>query len=332
MGCYAVSVAIRKKRDRTQEQLDQLRDVQRDPNPSISVVADALGSTSNYVIAKAAAIVEANGLRQLIPQLIDAFDRLMTDPRELDKGCAATTAIIKALYALDYQEPAPYRRGIRHRQEEGFGPTDTATELRGACAMGLAQTSDDGAMDELIRLLTDAEAPARLSAARAIGCRNDPAGIPALMLKIHLGDREVEVLAECLVSILSIALNDRTLSFVVEQLDAGDNDIAEAAALALGSVRDERAFDALRKKWDETPFGTMSERLLHAMALSRMEKAIEFLNGLIATEPPRVASMAVRALATHRRDPRIAGLLEANLEQRPELEAVIRAALNRSTL
>ena len=323
---------IRKKRDRTQEQLDQLREIRNNAAGSIRVLEDALKSASNHVAAKAAAIIEGDSLRQLTSQLLAAFDRFMADAPRIDKGCAATTAIVKALYALDYQDPTPYRRGIRHRQNEGLGPTDVATELRGASAMGLAQTSDDRAMDELVLLLTDPEAPARLSAARAIGCLNDPAGIPVLMLKVHSGDREVEVLAECMASILAIGINDRTLAFVVEQLDSGGNDSAEAAALALGSVRDERAFDALREKWDATPFGTLRERILQAIAMSRTEKAIGFLNGLIAREPLRTASMAVRALSMHRRDSRIAAMVEANLEARPELASVIREAFNRSTL
>ncbi len=76
----------------------------------------------------------------------------------------------------------------------------------------------------------------------------------------------------------------------------------------------------------------MSERILHAMAMSRTEKAIGFLNELIAKEPLRTASMAVRALAMHRRDSRITAMVEANLEARPELAAVIRDSFNRSTL
>jgi hypothetical protein len=119
---------------------------------------------------------------------------------------------------------------------------------------------------------------------------------------------------------------------VVEQLDSGGNDLAEAAALALGSVRDERAFEALRDKWDSTPFGTMSERILYAMALSRTERALDHLHGLIANEPFRVASMAVRALAIHRRDERISERMRRHLEDRPELASVIRDAFNRSTL
>jgi len=203
-------VAIRKKRDRTQEQLDQLRDIRGQAAASIPALEDALRSTSNYVVAKVAAIIEDEALRQMTSQLLAAFDRFMPDAPRIDKGCAATTAIVKALSALDYRDPAPYRRGIRHHQNEGLGPIDVATELRGACAMGLAQTNDDRAMDELVLLLTDSEAPARLSAARAIGCRNDATGIPVLMLKVHLGDREVEVLAECMASILAISLTQRT--------------------------------------------------------------------------------------------------------------------------
>ena len=323
---------MKKKRDRTQEQLDRLRQVRTDAADPAPILRDALASPSNYVASKAAALVEELQVTALIPDLLTAFDRFMADAPALDKGCSATEAIIKALYALDYQEPGPYLRGIRHRQPEGFGQGDVATGLRGACALGLSQTRDERALDELVLLLTASEAPARLSAARAIGCRNEPSCIPLLQLKVHIGDPELEVLAECMAGMLAIACNQRTLNLVSEELDSTDRDRAEAAAIALSSVRDDRAFEALRSKWESTGPGPLGERLLRAIAMSRTEKAIEFLTGLVAGQPLRIATMAVNALSIQRRDSRIAAMAAELASQRPEVANAIRAAFNRSTL
>lgn len=323
---------VKKKRDRTQEQLDQLRQIRTHAADSIPALKEAMGSPSNYVVAKAAEIAEEALLKPLTDDLLAAYQRFMADAPKLDKACAATTAIVKALYALDYQDPAPYRRGIRHHQFEGLGPVDIATELRSVCALGLAQTRDEGVLDELVVLLADAEARARLSAARAIGCRNEVAAIPVLMLKVLLGDAEFEVLAECMAAMLAIATNPRTLRFVVDQLDSADTDRAEAAAIALGSIRDERAFEAIRAKWNVTVTGPIRERLLQAMSMSRTESAIQFLLGLVAEEPVRIAVMATEALAIHRRDSRIEALVAQLAVQRPEIANAIRSAFNRSTL
>jgi HEAT repeat protein len=324
---------VKKKRDRTQQHLDELRRIRNDaPADSLPIIRAALASPSNFVVAKAADIAGQQGLHALTPHLLEAFERFIADAPRLDKGCAATTAIVKALYTLDYQQPGPYLRGIRHHQMEGLGPVDVAAELRGASAMGLAQSSDDRAVDELVLLLTDPEAPARMSAARAIGCRNESAVIPVLLLKVHVGDPELEVLAECMIGMLAVALNDRTLALVSGQLDSSDPDRAEAAALALGTVRDDRAFEVLRAKWDSTAHGPLRQRLLHAMAVSRNEGAIGFLCRLAAEEPVRIANLAIEALSIHWFDARIAALAAELAQKRPDCASAIRSAFNRSTL
>ena len=52
-------------------------------------------------------------------------------------------AIARALFALDYDGEGLYLAGMRHVQmEPGWGgSSDTAVELRGMCAMGLASTN-----------------------------------------------------------------------------------------------------------------------------------------------------------------------------------------------
>ncbi len=320
---------ISMKRDRTQQRLDSLRSARLTPNSSESIAAlrEALRDSSNYVVAKAAEIVEQGLVGGLVPDLLDAYDRMFANPAK-DKGCEALTAIAKALYALDYQSAEPYLRGIRHKQMEGsFGPpTDVATGLRSVCGLALVHTQYAETIDELTLLLTDEYAPVRLSAARALGCTGLDACIPLLKFKVYVGDPEFEVVAECMASMLALSVS-RSLAFVVEQLDSSYTDRSEAAAVALGTVRDEKAFEALRTKWDSTAFGEIRERILDAMAASRTDQAIEFLIGLVADEPARTAAMAVKALAIHRRDAKIHGLVrEAAAKRGKDLDLVVSSA------
>ena len=311
------------KRDRTQQRLDQLRTVKNSPESAESrmILADALKDPSNYVAAKAADLIEQFRVPELVPSLLAAYDRHFGD-----RGCEATTALAKALYALDYQHPEPYLKGIRHRQMEGYGTqSDVASGLRGVCALALVLTNHPKTIDELTLLLTDEEAPARLSAARALGCTGQESVIPLLMFKVYTGDDEMEVLAECMASMLAVSI-PRSLEFAIQQLDSSNAARSEASALALGSVRDERAFEALRQKWDSTAFGEIRERVLHAMAASRTDKAIEFLMGLVKDEPERTAALAVKALSIHRRDSRIISMIEEAGRLRLDLQAAIRSA------
>ena len=313
------------KRDRAQQRLDQLRSLRSAPvtPQSREIIASALADASNVVAARAAALVEELQLRELTTDLLTAFGRFLGGN---DKACDASNAIAKALYALDFTEPEPYLLGVHHVQMEGsYGPpVDAAAELRGVCAMGLAQTKHDGVLEELAVLLNDAWPGPRLAAAKAIGCCNQAAGIPLLLFKVLIGDKEPDVITECLISLLALSI-PRTLTFVAEQLSSHDDARAESAAIALGAVRDDRAFEVLRAKWDATAFGEIRGALLTAMASSRNERAIQFLVSMIASEPVRTAAMAVKALGMHRHDERIRTLVQNAAAARPELAATIRA-------
>jgi len=309
------------KRDRTQQRLDQLRTagLRPDTEASIATLRDALAQdTSNYVTAKAASIIETAQIRDLTPEMLAAYERLFTDPKGKDRGCEGLTAIAKALYAIDYHEPAPYLRGIRHVQMEGYGGnSDVATGLRGICALALAQTRYERTLDELVLLLTDRYPQPRWSAARALGCTGLESVIPLLMFKVLTGDEEPQVSAECMIAMLTLSVN-QTLPFVIEQLDSSDADRAECAAIALGTVRDEKAFTALREKWDSTAFGPIRERILHAMSASRTDTAIDFLLSLLIREPARTALLVANALTLHKRDERICRLVQEAVNKRPE--------------
>src|SRR5271157_5611035 len=108
------------KSDPIERSLDRLGELRRAAASEtvIQEVREFLRNRSNLVIAKAAKVVRELQIKELIPDLVAAFSKLMTDAPRLDKRCAATTEIVSALYELNYQEPAPYLAGLKHVQME----------------------------------------------------------------------------------------------------------------------------------------------------------------------------------------------------------------------
>ncbi|BDC49593.1 hypothetical protein F183_A19090 [Bryobacterales bacterium F-183] len=315
------------KRDRTQRRLDQLRVLRHAPNsPSATeTLTEILSEPSNYAAARAASLIEEAQLLHLAPQLVQAFHRFLTDAPKHDRGCEATTAIAKALYALDQHHYDVYAKGSRHKQPEGgFGtPTDSAQALRGICAMGLSQIRRPDVLDDLVRLLADDSPTVRSSAARAISCATTgDVAIPLLKLKLYCGDEEPDVLSECMAAMLAASFS-RSVDTVLQQLESSTPGRSEAAAIALGSVRDERVFEVLHDKWQRTASSTMRTRILEALSMSRTQKGLDFLYDLVANETSSTAQAAAKALSIHRHDPRIFGRLQEIAGERKEIARVL---------
>jgi len=284
--------------------LAALRAARADPtsDSSLAEIRKGLGSKHNLAVAKAAAIVGEHELSGFTADLIAAFDRLMADPGS-DKGCAAKAAIAEALYRLGHDDPAVFLRGIRHVQMEPVfgGRVDTAIDLRGACALGLVRMGYRHALVELADLLADREAPARISAARAIAYRGGEDGAPLLRLRALVGDPEPQVVAECLTALLRIAPR-QSLAFVTSFLEAKDEALAEGAALALGGARLPEAFPLLRE-WAERAIGAGPRRAaLLALATLRREEAFEYLLALVRDGSPPMAAEAITALGIYKED------------------------------
>src|ERR1700689_1964277 len=78
----------------------------------------ALKHSSNLIVAKAAELcseLQAKGLldaRELLPHLLEAWDRMFENPAKTDPQCWAKNALIRALTALGVQESAPFLRGV----------------------------------------------------------------------------------------------------------------------------------------------------------------------------------------------------------------------------
>jgi hypothetical protein len=243
----------------------------------------------------------------------------MKDPSKLDKGCAATTEIVGALYELDYGEPDVYLRGIHHVQmEPSFGPpVDAAAKLRGVSALGLARTRHPAALDEIVSLLVDEWPEARIGAVRAMAVNGGAAGALLLKLKILAGESEPQVLAECFSGLLAAA-PERSLQLVAGFVDSEDSAVAEAALLALGSSRLPEALDWLKGKWERTASSPRRKIVLLAIAMVRSDAAIEFLLELLAECTPAVAKDVIAALAFFRNNDRIRSQVESVVARRNE--------------
>src|SRR4029077_234430 len=142
--------------------------------------------------------------KDLAQEMVTAFGGFMIDPIENDKTCAGKTAIVRALNALDFQEPEVFLAGIRHVQLEPAwgGAQDTAAELRADCAMAVVRLGHPRANILLTDLLADSERVVRIAAAQALAASGSNASLLLLRLKARLGDRDPEVTGECLTGLM----------------------------------------------------------------------------------------------------------------------------------
>jgi HEAT repeat protein len=313
------------RRDRVREQLDLIRALRDAPRTeqALARLEEALADRSNLVVAAAATLVAEAELAELAPRLPPAFERFLIDPLRSDKGCKAKTAVVNALYRNQAGEALCldiYRRGLRYVQPEPVwgGNQDTAAELRGLCALGLAQLDPPGVIEDLAELLADPEPTARALCARAIGASGQEAGLPLLRYKVRLGDPHPEVLMECCLGLIWLSPR-RSLPFVGELLERGDAPLREAAAMALGQSRREEALPLLLRFAESRPAGS-GERwvALTAVAVLRSSEALAYLLKLVREAAPELAAQAVRALALHRYDEALRGKVEADVRARQD--------------
>lgn len=288
-------------------------------------LAPFLRHKSNHAVAAAAGAAENLEAVALAPDLVQAFEKLMRDPAKLDPACKATTAIVQALIQLDEAATTVYFAGIRHVQREGsYGPpVDAAAPLRGLCARGLARTGHPDALLECVTLLADSEVAARTGAVRAIADSGRPDGVLLLRLKALLGDKEIDVMGECFAGLLSLDPAG-SVEFVAKFLDSRTEGIGEQAALALGESRLPAAFEMLREAWERGGAGEQRRTLLVAIAMLRIDEALEFLLGRLAEESGPVAADALAGLAFYARDEAVLGRVQSIIQARGDsaLEAV----------
>ena len=295
---------------KTEDCLEALSRLREDPTaPAVRAeIGQYLAHKSNAVVAKAAKMAGDFELQDLRPHLIEAFHRFMKDPAATDRGCAAKTAVVRALEAMAAPEEAIYLAGIRHIQMEGsYGPPiDTAAALRSASAMALVHMHHPDAVLHIVTLLVDREADARIGAVRALAWSERPEVVPLLRLKVLAGDKSIDVIAECFTALLAVS-PARSLDFVAGYLDSSAAAVAETAALALGQSRDTAALDILKNRCATGAGESLRRALFAGLALAREDGAFEFLFSLVETAPEKIAAQALSALAIYRHDDRIRG-------------------------
>lgn len=293
----------------TEDKLADLRALEdgSDPATRASAISAALGDRNYRVVAQGAKLASEASLDELVPELVAAYRRFLDNPLESDPNCVAKEAIVRALVRLEYDDAQFFRQGLRYRQHEPVwgGTTDTAIEVRAACAMGLVATGHTRALVELSELLADPEAGARAGAARAIAC-GDPRDAELLLrAKVLLGDPEPAVIDECFAGVLAVE-PDESPAFVARYLTGGNEVIREMAALALGGSRSPGALGHLRAAWEEVPAESdFRKTLIRAVAMHRSDAAVDWLLSLIADADASLAQEVVEALAAHRRNPKL---------------------------
>lgn len=288
----------------------------------------ALGARSSFAVAAATDLLFASDT-ELLALLPQAFERFLTNAEQSDKGCSAKTAIARTLERIESDEESVFRRGLFHIQKEPVfgGRQDTAVELRGICALGLARLAPPGVLSLLAELLADPEHGARTAAARALGCTGLDGAVPLLRYKALVGDAEPLVLAECLTSLLGLE-QGAALRFVQRFLSPEDEERGDAAALALGQSRLPQAIPLLTE-YAEQPPRLRRKAALVALAMMRRPEATSYLLELVREAEIGQATQAVEALAPYRHDPALQRQLTEAVEGRRS--PVLSAALSRAS-
>jgi HEAT repeat protein len=288
---------------KTEDKIEALRQcVEQGSNTEAQVsLRKALKEKSNFLVAKAAEWTAEQLAYDLIPDLAAAFERFLNDAGTSDKTCAAKRAIARALYNLDYDNAAFFRRHLYYRQMEPVwgGSVDTAVEVRCTCALGLVASGDPQAVLYLLELLHDEEFQVRIGAIKAIELVQPFQAEIVLRHKILQGDQEPEVIAQSFSSLVKVA-PEESLEFISGFLHGDDDVLRESAALALGESRLNEALDLLIEASDHL-FGIepVTPGFYRAIALQRNDKAYDYLLDKVATAPAEQAAYAIAALSVY---------------------------------
>ena len=273
-------------------------------HPDREQLRKALRDRNNYLVARAADIAAEQGLDELIPDLLAAFERFFIDATRTDPQCLAKTALAKALRHLGHHGAPAYLRGIQHVQLEPTwgGRADTAAGLRGTCALALTDCALDDV--EILTYLADALADpdnvVRIDAAMAIEQLNRPEGAILLRLKALTGDPDPLVMGQCFSSMLSLAPMG-IVAFISRFLKSPSQDVQLEAASALAQCRDPEAMSVLREFWEGPLLSNdVRQALLVNLGASPLREAADFLLEIVADAPIALATGAVAALAASR--------------------------------
>jgi hypothetical protein len=293
--------------------LEELR-TSADAPATSEALRRALGGRNNYIVSKAATVAGDLRLQALVPELLTAFDRFLTNPAKSDPQCWAKNAIAKALVDLGHTDADVFVKGLRHFQMEPVwgGQADTAAVLRATCTMALVncRLDDLALLRHLVSALTDPntrECPGklvRIDAARAIAQLGAPEGALLLRLKALLGDPEPEVIGQCFASLLSLETVE-AVGFIAQFLDPNNNlqpseEIQLEAACALAQCDQAEGLVIVKNYWERWTVPEFKQAVLLSLGASPLRAATDFLLSLLSEASPQLAADAVRALAASR--------------------------------
>jgi HEAT repeat protein len=313
--------------DKKLEALEALRAAPDSPDTA-GQLQKALKDRNNYAVSKAARIAGDLQFRALVPDLLAAFDRFMTDPVKSDPQCWAKAAIVKALKDLGHDDAGVFLRGASHRQLEPVwgGREDTAGTLRAASALALVACRIDAF--ELLACLTDLLAdglkPVRIDAIRALAQSGQPEAALLLRFKALTGDREVEVMGECFAALLSVLPRD-SVAFVARFLDSAAEDVPIEAAAALAASREPEALEALKGYWQRQADSEIRRTLLRLLGGSPLPEAAGFVLSVLEEASGETAAAAISALARSRYRESVREHVSAIIEGRADLARVFAA-------
>jgi HEAT repeat protein len=265
------------RKDAVEEKIAAVERLRAAPAGAVELLREALRDRNNLVCSKAAAVAGDLLLRELIPELVEAFDRFLKDAAKSDPQCWAKNAIVKALKDLGHDDPAVFLRGIAHRQTF----IDAESTLRGACALALVACSlpRDAILIHLADALADAEMRVRIDVARAIGQLPGQDTILALRVKAQAGDKEPAVTGQCFLSLLGMDAR-AAIPFVARFLTGPDEDVRFEAAAALGECPEALAVETLIARWRVERSAEMKRAIVLSLGVSRMPEAKAFLDHL----------------------------------------------------
>jgi hypothetical protein len=296
--------------DRLQLQMEAIRSLRAEPasEAALAAVRVALAKHPCHVVALAARHAAEFELRTLGPDLVAAYERLAPGGAKSDPGCVGKLALVEALSALDHPDATPFLHAVAHVQlEKGWGPpTDTAGGLRGHALMGLVGVEYPDTPLLIADRLADPEPRCRAAAARCALAWGDRAlGQALLRLRLRVGERDPDVLAELFAALLALG-GSPAADFVAGQL-VGADVVSESAALALGSARVAGALPPLIAWWKRVDAGGGGRVALVAIGLLRSSPALEFLLARLATGD----EAAMPALEVYLPDPAAAARIRA---------------------
>jgi HEAT repeat protein len=276
-----------------------------------------VGDRSNLVVEAAAAIVGESALVELSKDLEVAYDRFLINPLKDDKLCRAKLAIAQALDRMESQQPDLFRRAARYVQIEPVwgGSEDSAPPLRAAAIVALARIEGTDSLPLLVDALADPAKEVRIAAASALGAVGTERAGLVLRLKARLGDRDPDVLSECLVGLLLVDPKEY-LSFVADFLEPSDPATCEAAAMALGRSRLSEALEPLKACWPRCHSLELRQQVLLAIAILRRPSATDYLMELVAAEEEPTAISALSALRIYKGDSRLRERIEKLVNER----------------